>query len=172
MKYGLRGLYAVTGAVAAGALFASPAVAQSATHAAAGAHYSSPGHKNGEVGTRCREDERGFDTDIVAYGTFANTEFRLVTNGSGEALLNDSRNPGVWADINVVPNAPKCVIDADVSTTDSGAPNPNKLFLNVETDKGAIYEAVCDITATPFSASNLAASCGSGFAELPGTPVR
>lgn len=34
-----------------------------------------------------------------------------------------------------------------------------------------IYEAVCDITATPFDASNLAAACGSGFALIPGTPV-
>ncbi|MEW1771812.1 hypothetical protein [Streptomyces sp. NPDC086777] len=183
MKYGLRGLSAVIGAVAAGALLASPAVAQNATHAAAGAKYSTPrlpsgklanenGHKSGGVGTRCREDERGFGTAIVANGTFANAEFRLVTNGKGEAFLNDSRTPGVWTDIDVVPNAPKCVIDADVSATDSGAPNPNKLFLTVETDRGAIYEAVCNITATPFSASNLGALCGAGFTELSGTPVR
>ncbi|SEE37846.1 hypothetical protein [Streptomyces sp. Ag109_O5-10] len=183
MKHGLRGLSALAASVAVGALLASPAVAQNAIHAAAGAKHSTPGlasgkladqsgHKRGEAGTRCREDERGFGTDIVAYGTFANTEFRLVTNGKGEAFLNDSRSPGVWTDIDVVPNAPKCVIDADVSATDSGAARPNKLFLNVETDKGAIYEAVCDITATPFSASNLVVSCGSGFTELPGTPVR
>ncbi|MER6537333.1 hypothetical protein ABT215_26775 [Streptomyces sp900105755] len=173
MKHGLRGLSALAASVAVGALLASPAVAQNAIHAAAGAKYSTPGlSSGGEAGTRCREDERGFGTDIVAYGTFANTEFRLVTNGKGEAFLNDSRSPGVWTDIDVVPNAPKCVIDADVSATDSGAARPNKLFLNVETDKGAIYEAVCDITATPFSASNLVVSCGSGFTELPGTPVR
>ncbi|MFE3167968.1 hypothetical protein [Streptomyces sp. NPDC059224] len=182
MKYGSRALFAVTGVVAAGALFASPAVAQNATHAAAGAKYSTPGVssgksanqsglKKGPVGTRCREDERGFDTDIVTLGTFANTEFRLATNGKGKAFLNDSRTPGVWADIDAVANAPKCVIDASVSVTDSSAPNPNKLFLNVETDKGAIYEAVCNITATPFSASNLGASCGAGFTELPGTPL-
>ncbi|MFB7667127.1 hypothetical protein ACFC1R_24825 [Kitasatospora sp. NPDC056138] len=180
MKYGFRGLSAVTGAVVAGVLLASPAVAQSSTDTMirAGAATSGlrPGTsadpKGGNGGSRhCHREERAFSADVVDYGDFSDTEFRLATDGRGGAFLNDSRNPGVWVDVDVIPGAPRCVTETDLSATESGANIPNKLFLNVQTDEGSIYRAVCDITATPFNASNLAAACGSGFALVPGTPV-
>ncbi|MDH6127393.1 hypothetical protein [Kitasatospora sp. GP82] len=180
MKYGFRGLSAVTGAVVAGVLLASPAVAQGGMHTTGRADSAAPGlHSGHSAGPkdskgsdrRCHKEERDFSSDVVDFGDFSDTEFRLAANGKGEAFLNDNRNPGVWVDVDVIPGAPKCVIDTDMSATESGANIPNKLFLDVETDEGAIYQAVCDITATPFNASNLAAACGSGFTLVPGTPV-
>ncbi|MET8628898.1 hypothetical protein ABZW30_35050 [Kitasatospora sp. NPDC004669] len=176
MKYGFRRLSTVTGAVVAGILLASPAVAQGGMGSTARAGSTAPaltsGHSAGqESGYHCEREARGFSSDVVDYGTFSGTEFRLATNRRGEAFLNDSRNPGVWVDVDVLPGAPKCVIGTHVSATESGANIPNELFLSVESDDGKIYQAVCSITGTPFNASNLAAACGSGFAQIPGTPV-
>jgi hypothetical protein len=176
MKYGFSRLSTVTGAVVAGILLASPAVAQGGMGSTARPGSTAPALTSGhsaspDGGNHCEREARGFSSDVVDYGTFSDTQFRLATNRRGEAFLNDSRNPGVWVDVDVIPGAPKCVIATDISATESGANIPNELFLNVESDDGKIYEAVCNITATPFDASNLAAACGSGFAQIPGTPV-
>ncbi|MGK4585210.1 hypothetical protein [Kitasatospora sp. HPMI-4] len=180
MKYGFRGLSTVAGAVVAGLLLVSPAAAQNGMVTTARANSTTPGlqsgnsaHSQGGNGgdKRCEREERDFSADVVDYGDFSGTEFYLATNRKGEAFLNDSRNPGVWVDVDVIPGAPKCVVDTAVSTTESDGNPPNTLYLNVETDKGAIYRAVCNITATPFDSVNLAAACGSGFTLVPGTPV-
>ncbi|MFE7524764.1 hypothetical protein ACFU7Y_03495 [Kitasatospora sp. NPDC057542] len=180
MKYGFRRLSTVTGAVAAAILLASPAVAQGSTGSTARTDSTAPrllsGHTADQKGStggnkHCERVQRGFSSDVVDFGDFSDTQFHLATDRQGEAFLNDSRNPGAWVDIDVIPGAPKCVIGTDLSATESGANIPNKLFLNVESEDGKIFQAVCNITGTPFSASNLAAACGPGFAQIPGTPV-
>lgn len=143
-----KSLAAATGALLAGVLIAPAAVA------------TTGGFPEG--GSKCHPSRK-----ISAAVLDDGTEFRVATDRRGDAFLNDSRNPGVWVDLDVVPGTPTCVINTAVAASET----PTVLHLNLLSKGGVVYEAECTISGTPFSAANLAAACGSGFTAVPGTPV-
>jgi hypothetical protein len=142
-----RSLAAATGAVLAGVLIAPASVALSS---------------DGGGGDKCHPSRK-----ISAAALDSGTEFRVTNDRRGDAFLNDSRSPGVWVDLDVVPGTPSCVIGSAVAVSEG----PSVLHLTLLEKGGVVYEAECAVTSTPFSASNLAAACGAGFTEVPGTPV-
>ncbi|MEU6094160.1 hypothetical protein [Streptomyces sp. NPDC047079] len=120
------------------------------------------------------EGERDFNVTVRDFDDIVQgTRWRTATDPEGNAFLNDSRNPGVWVNLNILPGAPRCVVDTAVANTEEST-NPDaseKLYVNLLTKEGKAYEAVCNVSTTPFDASNLAAACGVGFTHIPGTPV-
>ncbi|MFD3700346.1 hypothetical protein ACFWUZ_30185 [Streptomyces sp. NPDC058646] len=97
------------------------------------------------------------------------TVFRAATDQQGHAFLNDSRNPGVWINLALLPGAPRCTFDTAVSVTEQ---NPGRLFITLLGSDGALYETRCTTTGgVPFTPSNLATACAPGFTPLPSTPV-
>lgn len=119
-----------------------------------------------EGGKRCHA-ERTISSEVLDYGTLSPTEFPVATDVRGNAFLNDSRNPGVWVNLDTVPGTPDCVVGSAVGTRE----DPSQVYVTLLAKYGVAYEAVCTITATPFGPTNLVAACGSGFKVIPGTPV-
>ncbi|MET9961791.1 hypothetical protein ABZ128_22530 [Streptomyces sp. NPDC006326] len=116
------------------------------------------------------ETSRDVDSAAVYVGVepLVDTVFRAATDREGHAFLNDSRNPGVWINLALVPGAPSCVYDASVAATEE---IPGHLYISLLAHNGTIWQAVCDTTETPFAPSTIAASCSPGFTALLGTPV-
>ncbi|MFD6877765.1 MULTISPECIES: hypothetical protein [unclassified Streptomyces] len=106
--------------------------------------------------------------DYAGSGLFE-TVFRSATDNKGHAFLNDSRNPGVWINLALVPGAPRCVYDTTVAVTEE---NPGHLFITLLADDGALHQATCATNGdVPFTPSNLGAACAPGFTTLSDTPV-
>ncbi|MFB0632315.1 hypothetical protein [Streptomyces sp. AB3(2024)] len=186
-----RSVAAVSGVVLAGALLAPSAVAHSGPDPKGpGKHTSgkkTPAKKKpakqapakpvveeaqpGQVAGRKCVTTRDVASAVVDYsgsGLFE-TVFRSATDEQGHAFLNDSRNPGVWINLALVPGAPKCVYDTALSVTEE---NPGHLFITLLASNGTLHQATCTSTSSsPFSPANLATACAPGFTELPGTPV-
>ncbi|MFG2621362.1 hypothetical protein ACGFXC_27475 [Streptomyces sp. NPDC048507] len=119
---------------------------------------------------RC-STSRDISSAVVDYsgsGLFE-TVFRSATDNDGHAFLNDSRNPGVWINLGLVPGAPRCVYDTAVSVTEE---SPGHLYITLLAGDGTLHQAVCTSSAAaPFTPANLAAACTPGFTELADTPV-
>lgn len=178
-RWAAGGLSAVTGAVLLGALIAPPAAAQSSTHMpvsgfAVGGDDEENNNNAGSGGNECRRNGLDISADIVGEGAYEGTVFRATTDQDGVAFLNDARSVGVWINLDILPNAPECVVDTVASVTEddgSGTDTAPQLFLKLLDDDGRLYQAVCTVGATPFTATNLAAACGPGFVPVAGTPV-
>ncbi|MGW2742100.1 hypothetical protein [Streptomyces sp. NPDC001450] len=123
--------------------------------------------QSGPVGGEKCKSSRTISSEVKDFGSFSPTEIHVATNQKGDAFLNDSRNPGVWVNLDAVPGTPSCVVGSSVGIDES----PEDVYVTLVASTGASYEAVCRLTATPFNASNLVAACGTGFAPIPGTPV-
>ncbi|MFE2853672.1 hypothetical protein ACFXJO_21395 [Streptomyces lavendulae] len=191
-----RGVAAVSGLVLAGALLAPSAVAHSGPDPKGpGKHTSgkkTPAKKapvkkkpvkqapakpvaedaqQGQVAGRKCVTSRDVASAVVDYsgsGLFE-TVFRSATDEQGHTFLNDSRNPGVWINLALVPGAPKCVYDTALSVTEE---NPGHLFITLLASNGTLHHATCTTSdSSPFSPANLATACAPGFTELPDTPV-
>lgn len=145
-----RSLAVATGALLAGGLMAPAAMAQS-----------------GPVGGEKCKPARTISSEVKDFGNFNPTEIHVATNTKGDAFLNDSRNPGVWVNLDAIAGTPSCVVGSSVGIDES----PEDVYVTLLASTGVAYEAVCRLTATPFDASNLVAACGTGFAPIPGTPV-
>lgn len=148
------GVSATIGVALAGVLAAPPAAAQGAPAV------------GDDHGNRCKT-ARTISSEVLDFGAQSPAEFHVATDTKGNAYLNDSRNPGIWVNLDILPGAPSCVVGSAVGT-DEG---PAQVYMTLLNSDGTAYEAVCDISATPFSAANLAAACGTGFNAVPGTPV-
>jgi hypothetical protein len=155
--WGAGTLSAAVGAVLAAVLVAPPAAAQSSTPAG-----------NDDDGHNKCHSERSLVIDLLDAGTaFSPSLFRVATDREGTGFLNDSRNPGVWVNLDTLPGTPDCVVSADVAADSFRS----QLYLNLLDKDGVGYQAVCTITGTPFGPTNLASACGPGFTTIPGTPV-
>ncbi|MET7354469.1 hypothetical protein [Streptomyces mirabilis] len=158
--WAVRGLSAVVASAIVGALIASSAAAQG------GVPTKIPNTLN-----KC-QGERDFNVTVRDFdSSVQGTRWRTATDRKGNAYLNDSRNPGVWVNLNILPGAPKCVVDTAAANTESGGVAPERLYVTLLTEEGKAYEVVCSTSTTPFDASNLAAACGPGFTRILGTPV-
>ncbi|GAA3255525.1 hypothetical protein [Streptomyces lavendulae] len=186
-----RSVAAVSGVVLAGALLAPSAVAHSGPDPKKpGKHTSGKktpakkkpakqapakpvvdGAQQGQVAGRKCVTSRDVASAVVDYsgsGLFE-TVFRSATDEQGHAFLNDSRNPGVWINLALVPGAPKCVYDTALAVTEE---NPGHLYITLLGSNGTLHQATCTSTSSsPFSPANLATACAPGFTELPDTPV-
>ncbi|MGE7386127.1 hypothetical protein ACQKM2_11705 [Streptomyces sp. NPDC004126] len=156
LAWATRGISAATGALLLGALMVPSA-------AASGGPTPEPEHGK----KKCGPVARHVASAAPDFGSLRGTVFRLATNRDGHAFLNDSRNQGVWIDLKVVPNAPKCVVDVAASVEESFG----VLTLSLLSKSGVIYEARCTTSATAFSPTNLPGTCGVGFQALQATPV-
>ncbi|MFF5808574.1 hypothetical protein [Streptomyces sp. NBC_01565] len=116
--------------------------------------------------------ERTVSSAVVDYtgvGIVFEAVFRTATDRTGNAFLNDSRNPGVWIDLGRLAGAPRCAQDAAVSVTEE---NPGELYITVLGRNGTLYEATCVTdSGIPFTPRTLRRACGDGFTPIPGTPV-
>ncbi|MFD9568991.1 hypothetical protein ACFWBI_04010 [Streptomyces sp. NPDC059982] len=196
LTWAARGVAAVSGAVLAGALLAPAAFAHTGPDPKAPAKHTSskktpakkapakkapakqaparPGMdepQNAQLANgKCRTS-RDVSSAVVDYsgsGLFQ-TVYRSATDNEGHAFLNDSRNPGVWINLHLVPGAPRCVYDTAVSVTEE---NPGHLYITLLGSDGALHQAVCTSSAAaPFTPANVATACAPGFTELAGTPV-
>ncbi|UQW99504.1 hypothetical protein [Streptomyces sp. RerS4] len=169
-----RGAAAASVALLAGTLVAPSAAAHAGPDPKAPANTSTAPKKQAPTtdkaeGDRC-ETSRDVSSAVVDYGAspLFETVFRSATNRQGNAFLNDSRNPGVWINLGLVPGAPKCVFDTSVAVTEE---NPGHLFITLLGHDGVLYQARCTTSTTPFTPSNLAAACTPGFSGISGTPV-
>ncbi|WP_042801521.1 hypothetical protein [Streptomyces sp. C] len=159
LAWAARGISAATGALLLGALMVPSA-------AASGGPTPEPEHGK----KKCGPVARHVSTAAAEYGVVYGTVFRLTTDRDGHAFLNDGRNPGVWIDLKAVPNAPKCVVDTALSITGVTSVGP-QLDITLLSKSGVLYEARCTTSATPFSPTNLAGTCGVGFQAVQATPV-
>ncbi|MFF2191988.1 hypothetical protein [Streptomyces sp. NPDC058157] len=152
LAWAVRGVSAVSGAVLLGALMAPSA--------AAGGTDDRDEHER-----KCsvsRDFSLTTPDDIVP-----TIVFRVATDRQGHAFLNDTRNPGVWINLGLLDNAPKCVTD---TATDVG-PGHN-LKIDLLDKKGVVHHTSCSINAAvPYTPANLASFCGVGFVRVDGTPV-
>ncbi|MFE3762054.1 hypothetical protein ACFXPI_09860 [Streptomyces sp. NPDC059104] len=127
--------------------------------------------QQGQVAGRKCVTSRDVASTVVDYsgsGLFE-TVFRSATDEQGHAFLNDSRNPGVWINLALVPGAPKCVHDTALSVTEE---NPGHLYITLLAGDGTLHHATCTSSSSaPFTPANLATACAPGFTELPDTPV-
>jgi hypothetical protein len=119
---------------------------------------------------------RDLSSAVVDYSNsdnLAGTEFRVMTDRKGRAYFNDSRDAGDWINLAVVHHAPHCVVDSTLGYTEDDAAPANQLYVDLLTQRGAVYEAVCTIhdDNNAFNVTNLAAYCGTGFTKVPGTPM-
>ncbi|MET9605979.1 hypothetical protein ABZZ17_13040 [Streptomyces sp. NPDC006512] len=129
-----------------------------------------PGASELATGTKCTtsRDVSSTVVDFVASGLFE-TVFRSATDEQGHAFLNDSRNPGVWINLALVPGAPRCVYDTSVAVTEE---SPGHLFITLLASDGTLHQATCATNRNaPFTPSNLPTACAPGFTTLPDTPV-
>ncbi|MEU4128632.1 hypothetical protein [Streptomyces wuyuanensis] len=122
-------------------------------------------------GRRCERTERDISSTVVDYsgsGLFG-TVFRVTTDRRGDAYLNDSRSPGDWIPLDLVPGAPDCTEDPAVSVTEE---DPGPLFITLVAGNGKIYQAECTVASgTPLTSANIATACSGGFSQIPNTPV-
>ncbi|RSS57902.1 hypothetical protein EF912_12710 [Streptomyces sp. WAC07061] len=156
LAWATRGVSAATGALLLGALMVPSA-------AASGGPAPEPEHGK----KKCGPVARHVASAAPDFGSLRGTVFRLTTDRDGRAFLNDSRNQGVWIDLKVVPNTPKCVVDVAASVEES----LGTLTLTLLSKSGVIYEARCTTSATAYSPTNLPGACGVGFQALQATPV-
>lgn len=157
------GLFAVAGVFISWVLVAPPAAAQSAERPESHAVPAALGGSDNKCVTN-----RDLSAVVVDSGDFAGTQFRVTTDERGRAFFNDSRAEGDWINLAVIPDAPRCVVDAALGYTESGA---NGLYVNLLAADGTVYQAVCTISKDEFRAYNMAAFCGDRFIPVPGTPV-
>ncbi|WP_028805131.1 hypothetical protein [Streptomyces sp. 142MFCol3.1] len=159
-----KALAAVTGALLAGVLAGPTATA--APHTAPFAASHPP--VNGAGGCRTERDVSSAVVDYSGSDLFE-TEFRAATNRAGHAFLNDSRNPGGWVDLSVVPGAPRCVTETSLAVTEE---DPGHLFITLLDDNGYVHRAACVTQeGNPITAANIATLCAPGFDPVPGTPL-
>ncbi|WP_432072075.1 hypothetical protein [Streptomyces wuyuanensis] len=122
-------------------------------------------------GRRCERTERDISSALIDYsgsGLFG-TVFRVTTDRRGDAYLNDSRSPGDWIPLELVPGAPDCTEDPAVSVTEE---DPGQLVITLVAGSGKIYEAECEVASgTPLTSANIATACSPGFSQIPNTPV-
>ncbi|MFD9304078.1 hypothetical protein ACFWCB_15745 [Streptomyces sp. NPDC060048] len=165
-----RGISAVSGALLLGTLVAPSA-------AASGGMDPTPQEKKSSESKDGQRDEhkkkcstsRDISTaapDFVNFPT--GVIFRVATDRQGHAFLNDSRNPGVWINLGLLANAPKCVTDTAASVTEA---NPGYLYVSLLGKDGELHQARCDTSSTPFTPANLPGACGTGFVPVEDTPV-
>ncbi|WP_371680909.1 hypothetical protein [Streptomyces sp. NBC_01276] len=192
LPWAARGVAAVSGVVLAGTLLAPSAVAYGGPDPKVPAKHNAGKKKtpvkkapakqapakpvlkepqSGQLaGGKC-VTSRDVSSTVVDYsgsGLFE-TVFRSATDDRGHAFLNDSRNPGVWINLALLPGAPQCVYDTAVSVTEE---NPGHLFVTVLASNGTLHQAVCTSSSgAPFTPANLAAACAPGFTQLADTPV-
>ncbi|MFF4452076.1 hypothetical protein [Streptomyces goshikiensis] len=171
LTWAARGVAAVSGAMLLGAL-AMPAAA---------AHGPDPKGKTSKgqpskgtpvrPGTPRCTSEREVSSTVVDYtdSGLSETVFRTATDRQGHAFLNDTRNPGVWINLALIPGAPTCVQHTAVSVTDE---DPGNLYITLVASDGTHHHAQCaTASGTPFTPATLPAACGVGFTPIPGTPV-
>ncbi|MFF3015610.1 hypothetical protein [Streptomyces sp. NPDC057939] len=126
------------------------------------------GEQSTDNSCRTSRDVSSAVVDYSGTGLFE-TVFRSATDNQGHAFLNDSRNPGVWINLALVPNAPSCVYDTTLAVTEE---SPGHLFITLLADDGTLHQATCTTTDNvPFTPSNLRTACAPGFTSLPDTPV-
>ncbi|MFD6180714.1 hypothetical protein [Streptomyces goshikiensis] len=171
LTWAARGVAAVSGAMLLGAL-AMPAAA---------AHGPDPKGKTSKgqpskgtpvrPGTPRCSSERDVSSTVVDYsdsGLFE-TVFRAATDRQGHAFLNDSRNPGVWINLALLPGAPTCAQHTAVSVTEE---DPGNLYITLLGSDGILHQAQCaTASGTPFTPATLPGACGVGFTPISGTPV-
>ncbi|MET9607324.1 hypothetical protein ABZZ17_19950 [Streptomyces sp. NPDC006512] len=168
LTWAARGVAAVSGVVLAGTLLVPAASAYQGPEPKA--PVTEPAAVEQSVDGKCQtsRDVSSTVVDFVASGLFE-TVFRSATDNQGHAFLNDSRNPGVWINLALVPGAPRCVYDTSVAVTEE---NPGHLFITLLASDGTLHQATCATTSgAPFTPSNLPTACAPGFAALPDTPV-
>ncbi|WP_327738050.1 hypothetical protein OG749_34010 [Streptomyces nojiriensis] len=162
LAWAARGMSVVSGAVLLGALMVPSAVADDTPGSNA-----SPSSSVTEQGKKC-----GSRDVSSAAPDFVNLPpgliFRVATDAQGHSFLNDSRNPGVWINLGLLANAPKCVTDSALSVTEAAT---GVLYITLLTQDGVLNEARCTTSTTPFTPVNIVAACGTGFSILPNTPV-
>ncbi|WP_327382689.1 MULTISPECIES: hypothetical protein [unclassified Streptomyces] len=162
LAWAARGMSVVSGAVLLGALMVPSAVADDTPGSSASPNSSMTG-KGKKCGSRdvssAAPDYTNFPTPVI---------FRVATDAQGHSFLNDSRNSGVWINLDLLANAPSCVTDSALSVTEA---DPGILYITLLSQDGVLHEAQCATGDTPFAPSNLVAACGSGFSILPNTPV-
>ncbi|MCX5198495.1 hypothetical protein OOK31_32205 [Streptomyces sp. NBC_00249] len=157
LAWAARGISAVSGAVLLGALMVPSAVA------ADGPAKSSDGKK------KCGPVSRDISTAAPDFVNFpSGVVFHVATDRKGHAFVNDSRNPGVWVNLGLLANAPKCVVDTAASVTEA---NPGYLYITLQGHDGVIHQARCTTDNTPFAPATIVGACGAGFSELANTPV-
>ncbi|MFE9930928.1 hypothetical protein [Streptomyces sp. NPDC005533] len=161
LAWAARGMSVVSGAVLLGALMVPSAVADDGPGSAPNSSSSMASGK--KCGAR---DVSSAAPDYVNFP--GPVIFRVASDAQGNAFLNDSRNTGVWINLDALDNAPTCVIGTATSVTEA---NPGLLYITLLTHNGAQYQAVCTTDNTAFDPSNIVAACGSGFSLLPNTPV-
>ncbi|MCX4716679.1 hypothetical protein [Streptomyces virginiae] len=161
LAWAARGMSVVSGAVLLGALMVPSAVADDGPWNTADPSSSMAESK------RC--GARDVSSAAPDYSNFPDgVIFRVASDAQGHAFLNDSRNSGVWINLGVLANAPKCVIGTATSVTEN---NPGLLYITLLTQDGAQHQAVCTSDDTPFAPSTIVTACGAGFTLLPNTPV-
>ncbi|MFF4370290.1 hypothetical protein [Streptomyces sp. NPDC001594] len=189
LAWAARGVSAVSGAVLLGALLAPSAAAsggmdhdpQHKKKASHPAKAAKPAKQAVTAAPTRSDDDRDDDhrrkcstsrdlaTASPDYTNFPpGLIFRVATDRHGHAFLNDSRNPGVWINLGILAHAPRCVTDTAASVTES---NPGSLYVTLQDREGELHQATCTTSDTPFTASNLAAACGTGFTTVQDTPV-
>lgn len=169
LAWAARGISAVSGAVLLGALMVPSAAAYDGPYPDSHGAPSSSYDEKEEHKEKCAPVSR----DIAAASpdtTGSDLVFRLATDRKGHAFLNDSRNPGVWINLGILANAPKCVVDTAITTTEFGG-TASRVNITLLAKDGVIHNAHCTWDGTPFTAANLPTACGTGFAPLPDTPV-
>ncbi|GAA3067580.1 hypothetical protein GCM10020254_09020 [Streptomyces goshikiensis] len=77
--------------------------------------------------------------DYSGSGLFE-TLFRAATDRQGHAFLNDSRNPGVWINLALLPGAPTCAQETALSATEE---DPGNLYITLLGSNGTLYQAQC-----------------------------
>ncbi|MFD9482353.1 MULTISPECIES: hypothetical protein [Streptomyces] len=162
LAWAARGMSVVSGAVLLGALMVPSAVADDSPGSTADPSSSMAESK--KCGAR---DVSSAAPDFVNFPS--GVIFRVASDAQGHSFLNDSRNPGVWINLGLLANAPKCVIGTATSVTES---NPGLLYITLLTQDGAQHQAVCTSDNTPFAPATIVAACGTGFSLLPNTPVK
>lgn len=170
-----RGAAAVSVTMLTGALMAPSAAAYAGPDPKAPAKSATPApvkQSTDEAPSNRCETNRDVSSTVVDFagtpGLFE-TVFRAATDRQGHAFLNDSRNPGVWINLALVPGGPRCTFDTAVSVTEEA---PGHLFITLLGGDGLLYQARCATSgSTPFTPANLATACAPGFAPLDGTPV-
>ncbi|WP_327417041.1 hypothetical protein [Streptomyces sp. NBC_01233] len=162
LAWAARGMSVVSGAVLLGALMVPSAVADDGPGSA-----PDPNSAVSEQGRKCgARDVSSAAPDYVNFPS--GVIFRVATDAQGHSFLNDSRNPGVWVNLGLLANAPRCVVDSAASVTES---NPGILYITLLAQDGVLHEARCTSDNTPFTPANIVAACGTGFSPLPDTPV-
>ncbi|WP_411103124.1 hypothetical protein [Streptomyces sp. cmx-4-9] len=184
LTWAVRGAATVSVALLAGSLMAPSAGAYSGPDPKAPAKAApakpAPGKPapaaqapagSGDAPSRRCETDRDVSSTVADYSgspEVFETVFRTATDRQGHAFLNDSRNPGVWINLALVPGGPQCTYDTAVSVTEE---SEGHLFITLLGSDGVLYQATCNTSGTPFTPANLPAACAPGFAALADTPV-